>query len=205
MNPCHDLVCSFVTSWPRVRSRSITSGIGSGAGSEPAEYALNRPPPSLSRMASAMIERAEFLVHRNSTLKAGVMPFSSATGGEQTGDVAAQLRPAAATGLGQEPKQSPQPRDPHGVDDLPALPGGLREARSLERRAGETTGSRRARPSASQSPPRVILTRPARSAAASGRAWSPELMPRRRPLPLTLPCFQIYRNIIPRQGWPPPR
>src|SRR5690606_35492135 len=35
----------------------------------PAEKALNRPSPSRRRMLSAMIERAEFPVHRNSTLK----------------------------------------------------------------------------------------------------------------------------------------
>ena len=107
-----------------------------------------------------MIERAEFLRAQEQHVEGGGHAFVLGAGGEQTRDIAAQLRPAAATGLGQEPEQSPQARDPYGVDDLPALPGGLGQARSLERREVKRQGRGRARPSASQSPPRVILTRP---------------------------------------------
>ncbi len=87
-----------------------------------------------------MIERAELCVHRNSTLKAGVMPLSSSGLGEAGGDVAAQFGPAAAAGLGQEAEQLPQAREPHGVDDLPALAGGLRQAGALERGEMEREG-----------------------------------------------------------------
>ncbi len=54
----------------------MTSGLGASFGSDPAEYAWNRAPPICRKIASAMIERAELCVQRNSTLKAGVMDWS---------------------------------------------------------------------------------------------------------------------------------
>ncbi len=82
VNMSHDLQCSAETSWPSARSLASTSGIGASAGADPAEYARKRSPPTRARIASAMIERAEFRVHRNSTLKAGVMAvLSSGIGG----------------------------------------------------------------------------------------------------------------------------
>ena len=62
-------------------------------------------------------------------------------GGQQAGQVAAQLRPAAAAGLGEEAQQPAQAGDPHGVDDLPPLPGGLGQPGPLQR--GEMEGGRR--------------------------------------------------------------
>ena len=64
-----------------------------------------------------MIERAELRVQRNSTLKAGVIgSLSSGKGGSSARQIAAQLRPAAAAGLGQEAEQLAQARYPqrHG-------------------------------------------------------------------------------------------
>ena len=45
----------------------------------------------------------------------------------------AKLGMAAATGLGEKPHELLQTRDADGVRDLPALPGGLCEARAFER------------------------------------------------------------------------
>ena len=63
--------------------------------------------------------------------------------GKQARDVAAQFGTAAAAGLGQEAEQLPQPGEAHGMDDLPALAGGLRQAGALERGQMERRGGGR--------------------------------------------------------------
>ena len=80
-----------------------------------------------------MIERAELRVHRNSTLKAGVIDrtfFGKRR--QELGDVAAKLGVAAAARLGQEHQQLAQRDDPHRVNDLAALPGGGDQAGPIE-------------------------------------------------------------------------
>ena len=87
-----------------------------------------------------MIERAELCVQRNSTLKAGCHAFVLVgQGGKQPGDVAAQLRAAAAASFGQEGEQLPQARDPRRMDDLAPLAGRLRQARRVRERRDGTT------------------------------------------------------------------
>src|SRR5262249_45507961 len=54
---------------PRRVSSLSANGCTSPLGRLPAEKALNLPSPSLLRIASAMIDRAEFPVHKKSTLK----------------------------------------------------------------------------------------------------------------------------------------
>ena len=93
------------------------------------------PPPYFSRMASAMIERAELCVQRNSTLKAGghalilFRPW-----GKEAREIAAQFGAAAAAGFGEKAEQLPQADDARGMNDLPPLTGRLRETRALQRR-----------------------------------------------------------------------
>jgi hypothetical protein len=53
-------------------------------------------------------------------------------GGKQAGDIAAQLWAPAATSLGQEADEFAQRDDAHGVDDLPALAGGLGKSRPFQ-------------------------------------------------------------------------
>src|ERR1043166_3747086 len=77
VNSCQDLLRRVVVLWPNARSFSITARLGLATGSDPAEYARKRAPPHLRRRASAMSERAALWVHRNRTLKAGVIPWFS--------------------------------------------------------------------------------------------------------------------------------
>jgi hypothetical protein len=57
-----------VTSYPSPLSSVSVCGLTSPFGWLPALQARNRPAPTLFRIASAMIERAELPVQRNSTL-----------------------------------------------------------------------------------------------------------------------------------------
>ena len=154
-----------------------------------------------------MIERAELCVHRNSTLKAGVMPLSSwGAGGSRLSDVAAQFGPAAAAGLGQEGEQLPQAREAHGMDDLAALAGGLGQARALECGEMEREWSRRACRAAPRCRRPAGRWRPLRSAGASGPAGFPATVRRRRRLPPMFPYFQFDGNNDGGQvhWWPSP-
>ena len=67
-NSLHDFERKPVTSKPRPRSSASVCGLTWPLGWLPALHARNRPAPTLFKIASAMIERAEFPVQRNSTL-----------------------------------------------------------------------------------------------------------------------------------------
>src|SRR5262245_30810 len=74
---------------PRRVSSLSANGCTSPLGRLPAEKALNLPSPSLLRIASAMIDRAEFPVHKNSTLKgrSGIrFPIASKLQPQQVGE-----------------------------------------------------------------------------------------------------------------------
>jgi hypothetical protein len=67
-NSSHDFERAKGVSSFRFFRSSMANGWTSPLGWDPAENALKRSPPSLPRMASARIERAEFPVQRNRTL-----------------------------------------------------------------------------------------------------------------------------------------
>ena len=122
-NSVQDLLCRPETSWPTARSFSSTSGIGAAAGASPpnrrgivaAEAVEDRLGHDRARrIAGAQKQHVEGRRHRLALL---------GNRRQQAREIAAQLRPAAAAGLGQEGEQLAQSGDPHRVDDLPALPG----------------------------------------------------------------------------------
>src|SRR3954452_13057825 len=67
-NSSHDLERKPVTSKPRPLSSASVCGFTWPLGWLPALHARKRPAPTLFKIASAIIERAELPVHRNSTL-----------------------------------------------------------------------------------------------------------------------------------------
>ena len=147
------------------------------------------------RMASAMIERAELCVHRNSTLNAGVMPWSSSGTGEAGGRCRRTVRAGRrsrsrserrATAAGPANRTAWMICRPWRVDWV--RPARSSAARWKERVEAGT--ARRAAMSPAGKPGRAL----APSAGAAGRAGYPATGRRRRRRPPMIPCFQFDGN-----------
>ena len=143
-----------------------------------------------------MIERAELCVHRNSTLKAGVMPVSSSGKG-------GSRRAMSPHSSGRPPQQVSvrkasncrKPAIRAGMDDLAALAGRLRQPGALQRGEMERQGRGRQPPGARRSP------RPAGRLAPCGHQQPHQVEPgglrkccQARQPPQIFPCFQFGRN-----------
>ena len=115
-------------------SFSRTSGIGLRRRIGPCRVGAERSAADLledglrhdraRRIARAQKQHVERWGHRASLL---------GDAGQQAGDVAAELRMAAAAGLGQEGDEVAQRRKADGMDDMAALPRGLGQTRPFQR------------------------------------------------------------------------
>src|SRR6478735_9663349 len=102
------------------------SGCTAAFGVLPAENARKRPAPSLRRIDSARIERAELPVHRNSTLNiwsgtASLLSFWRAAGLKAIDDRLANFRPSAAAIPQQEDRNVAEFRKVGAIDDRAAV------------------------------------------------------------------------------------
>src|SRR4051794_40512946 len=113
-------------------------------GALPAENDRKRPAPSLRRIDSARIERAQLPGHRNKTLyiwsgTASLLSLWRAAGLKALDDRFANLRPAAAAIPKQENRDVPELRKVGAIDDRTAVSlggdeAGTRQDREMSRK-----------------------------------------------------------------------